>query len=775
MAQVVLFQAQPRLPSNGALQTVRLAGGGTKAYFQLGYDDWRSGIGSRIRFTTAIGFDKGGPTGGAIPQTAGIRFMSSDKAYFSALSNVVWPGARVIISTGDDEAPAPTYTTLMKGTIADAKTGDGSLTLTMADLSADLDRPVCPNTFLGNGGIEGADAATGRIKRRTFGQVFNVEGRVLDPANNVYEFGDPAYPLSSFDMLKDKGQSGPMTSLAWQGSVLATLNALKVAAAPSGGGVVAPSISCAKWWTIPAGPLTADISFNSGTGNSPAAIAATIAGGFVPEMLFSNISEAAGWVNYPAGVHIDDANETASSVLDRLLLPVFIAWVLKGDGAMTFRRVSFDNPVASLRAETVERETVFPALKTRKLGFQRNYRIHSEGEISAALLTAKDITYADGTPVETLKPLEAGANITEQHTAFAIDGQGPWATEGRPVVAVFGSYPNLVYNGSLRLGYEGWSLGGMSFNITKDGPFFGAGGSGSTLINQSPVFLLSGGTVVTLQASILTAGQTAGRAYARLTYFNSNGAIIGYGATCLAANGQGWLEFSASDTAPAGTATCAVQLVVDLSPVSNNTAFRRIKVAAGSIATPFSDEATNGALFNDGISVRDRQPQEAGANQTETRNAFGINGQGILATKNAAGYFEIDVSSLTSQSSDTTTGSFGGSAGIGTSVGYVPSFGKDQPIKSGGTIYASISCGSSGTANPSLYNSLEILDAANNAVLGSVKIPFHNGGNYLVNYIVMVPNAYGTRTIRWRLAWRGDASGATAIYDPTITVQWKAL
>jgi len=488
MAFVVLLQAQPRLPSSGALTTVRVAGGGSRAYDQLGFTDWRAGIATRPRFTTAIDFDKGGPTGGAIPQTTGIRIAPSDKAYFSALSNVVWPGARVSIATGDDEGLAISYPLLLQGTVAASVTSGAAITLTIADLSADLNKLAVPNTFAGTGGLEGVDAATGRVKRRTFGVVFNVEGRVLDNANNVYEFGDPNFGVSSFDMLKDKGQAGPMTVLAWQGSALATLNALKAATVASGGGVVAPSISCAKWWTVPAGPLTADMTYNPGSGTQPAQLAATFAAQFSTDMTFANIAEAAGWINYASGVHIDDANETAASVLDRLLLPVFIVWVLRADGGLVFRRVSFDNPIATLRAETVNREVVFPALKTRKLGFQRNYRIHSESEISATLLAAKDIAYADGTPIETLKPAEAGANVTEARTAAAISGQGTFATissaaYGSQYLTGFGALSplsNLTFGSSFLLEQAGGvsatlaafkTIQGIAASITGQGGF----------------------------------------------------------------------------------------------------------------------------------------------------------------------------------------------------------------------------------------------------------------------------------------------------------------
>lgn len=115
MSTVVLIQAQPRYASTGATVDIRLAGGGSRAYTQLGRTDWRSGVSTLPRFSAAIGFDQSGTTGGALPQTGGVRFFPSDKALLSALGNLVWDGARVTVSVGDDEALVESYATKLNG------------------------------------------------------------------------------------------------------------------------------------------------------------------------------------------------------------------------------------------------------------------------------------------------------------------------------------------------------------------------------------------------------------------------------------------------------------------------------------------------------------------------------------------------------------------------------------------------------------------------------------------------------------------------------------
>lgn len=427
MATLALVQALPRLAS-GATIAVRIAGGGANPYVgHLGYNDWRAGVMREPRFTGLIPFEQSGFTGGGVPQTSSLLIGSDNADYMSALSNLYWPGARIIVDVCDDEVAPVVYERRLTGTVSARSFSANRLTLTIADLSADLNKPVAPNSFAGTGDLEGSEEVAGRAKRRTFGAAYNIEGRLLDKVNNVYEFGDPAYPWPAFLAVKDKGVAGGIAAIGWQGSALATLNALRASAPAQGGAVVAPSIACAKWWTTPAGPLTADI-----LGEMPAANQYR-----APQLATYLVGQAtaaasiapydANWSPGAAGVHVDGASETFAQLLDRLLLPVSIVWVMDGAGAFTMLPIRWDGPAASLTAQTVEREETFKPLRTRRLGFQANNRIHTDAEIAAVLAESTNPTYSDGTPIDVLRPAEAGANVTENRTAAAINGQGDLA------------------------------------------------------------------------------------------------------------------------------------------------------------------------------------------------------------------------------------------------------------------------------------------------------------------------------------------------------------
>jgi hypothetical protein len=305
----VLFEALPWRVADGVIESVHIAGGGRFAYSGLrGFTDWRAGLQDFPLFTAAAGYTEGGWSGGAIPQVANLNFFPSDDAFRDTLvSRYLWPGATFEVRSGDDEAAPGTYIIELTGAVAALETNDGALTFTVADLGAKLNYPVCTATFAGTGGIEGPAEAEGRTKRRSWGVVRNVEGFLLDKPNNIYEFGDPAQPLNSFLTVRDMGRdaSPAPAVIAWQGSIAATLAALQAATPTAGSCTVAPSIACVKWWTVPHGPLTADIQGEVGTGyvDKIADIAtriATAAGiGLGPDLLaplngqFSN--DVSGW------------------------------------------------------------------------------------------------------------------------------------------------------------------------------------------------------------------------------------------------------------------------------------------------------------------------------------------------------------------------------------------------------------------------------------------------------------------------------------------------
>jgi hypothetical protein len=301
-------------------------------------------------------------------------------------------------SAGASLEPA-SWATILSGAVQSVATSDGRLVFTIADNAGKMDKPLVTGHFAGTGNIEGPAEAEGRDKRRSYGYVFNVEGRILDKANNVWEFGDPAKAFQSFVDVKDMGRSASpaFTTVAWQGDIPTTLAALRLATASPGSCVVAPSICCVKWWTQPQGPLTADIIGSGDYGNTAVALAKHIAvelgltQSAVPSSVTSLVANTAN-----AGVHIGDDRSTAAQALDRLLLGAGLFWRFSAAGTLDVMPIDIANPVATVRAESIVRQRVFLPHKSRRIGYKRNERIHSESEISAVLIaTNPDVLSAD--------------------------------------------------------------------------------------------------------------------------------------------------------------------------------------------------------------------------------------------------------------------------------------------------------------------------------------------------------------------------------------------
>lgn len=385
MSAVAWIVVQPRVAATGAPVTVRLAGGGRNQPYRhpVTGEQHRAGVANLPRFQASLDFGQDGWTGGTTPQTGKLRFAPAETTLLALLSSYYWPEAALTVEIGQEGA-APTL--LLTGTVASITADDGAIEIEIADLSNALDKPLLTGRFAGTGGIEGGAEAAGRVKRRSWGRVFNVEGLVLDKTTNVYEFGDPEQRLGGFTALRDMGREGPFATLAWQGSAAATLAALKASAPAQGGGVVAPSIACAKWWTQPVGPLTADLQGEVGAGyvETVPAIAARVAAAANGPAV-SNVAAVAAIRSDPAGLHIANANETAAAALDRLLLGASLLWVLQPAGTIVLREWTFAAPVATLQARSSKRTKSFAPMKTRRVGYQRSNRLHSDGEIAAVL------------------------------------------------------------------------------------------------------------------------------------------------------------------------------------------------------------------------------------------------------------------------------------------------------------------------------------------------------------------------------------------------------
>ncbi len=244
---------------------------------------------------------------------------------------------------------------------------------------------------------------------------------------------------------------------------------------------------------------------------------------------------------------------------------------------------------------------------------------------------AANITYASGATLESLKPAEPGANVTETRTAAAIANQSGWATYSTfPPNAVTQPGANLIYDAGLTLGSQQWSLAGWTWGYGSDVGYFVAAPGSSVNMQIGSRMSVYGGNPYTFS---LYSGGTgyAGAGTMQLNYYDSGDNFLGQvvGAGTAQNIGYGRTQITASLPANAAYVRCFMQ-----SPASLTGWFivHRPKLEIGSTATIWSNEATYGARYQGGVTIDTLKPAEVGANVTESRTAAAIANQAAWAT-----------------------------------------------------------------------------------------------------------------------------------------------
>ena len=410
-ARVILLDASPTDPQSGADVRVRLAGGGGAVPYYYGGEHWQAGIAALPVIITSSDFDGTDLGTGSVPQAMELRWSPARATQIADMAQLYWAGAPASVRIGPEGAFPPEE---LVGSILDVSAEADALKIALTDPAVDLKRPVLVDRYLGTGGIEGPIEWEGVIKPRAWGRVFNVKGDPIDAANNIYCFGDPTRPWGAFDAVRDKGAAAAPTdleTLAWQGSAEATFAALQAAEAPAGGGVLCASIACIKWWTKPAGDLRVDA--RGETEGGYVETAPEIAQRLVAarsELAFAAGEIAAFAALRPgiAGWLADDESTTVAATLDQILGDVSLLWALDATGTITLREWAWGMPVTEARSQDVVRRTVYKPVTSRSLGYRANQHPMSRGDI-AAIVFATDVTFADGSSAEDLKPAEGGA------------------------------------------------------------------------------------------------------------------------------------------------------------------------------------------------------------------------------------------------------------------------------------------------------------------------------------------------------------------------------
>ena len=248
---------------------------------------------------------------------------------------------------------------------------------------------------------------------------------------------------------------------------------------------------------------------------------------------------------------------------------------------------------------------------------------------------------------------QPGADITSANTAAAITGQGPWATTATTITAVMSPNPNLLQNGNFsqgtpnnRLAFWTAAAGWATYEHPTRGAYAyraltGVVGLNSEILSAQVEGLA--GATYTLSGARFLFGLTAGKAYARIQFYNSSLALIGTSELPLtSANNSGAEQpFTLTATAPTGTLWIRVALGVETADGAAGYAeinWGRLKLEQGSVATAPNEAAVDRNNWGAKTGLNTFRPNDTILTnpqvETSLGTAAGFTGQGALATLN---------------------------------------------------------------------------------------------------------------------------------------------
>lgn len=385
--RVLLVELSPRRASDGVTVVRRVAAGGDAGtpYTYLGVG-WQPAITAWPSWNSDMGVGEDGFGSTPAPSAAGLE-IDLRGGSLDGWADDIWRNAVCTIYTCEDGAADAAVATLMIGRIAECEGVDeaGRMRLVLSDPAADLRRPLLTEKFAGTGDLEGGVEIKGRYKRRGWGKRHNVEAWLLDAANRIYVLPEN---VTSIDTVSDIGVPfGSLVTVASAGTAAATLAALRATVVPAGACAVAPSIACLKPWRQPR-LLTAEITFG-------ASLIGTIAADIVA--MRSSLTIVSGAVAALNGArpdaygHLADDGRSVAEHLDELLAGASTCWRVTSAGQIDLIPITaVPASAATFAATSVVRRKIWMPHARREVGYKANDRVHSEGEIGAAL-TAGDV------------------------------------------------------------------------------------------------------------------------------------------------------------------------------------------------------------------------------------------------------------------------------------------------------------------------------------------------------------------------------------------------
>ncbi|MGD8327376.1 MAG: hypothetical protein PVF65_10705, partial [Sphingomonadales bacterium] len=408
-ALVLLIEATAFLPDGTDAPIIRLASGDNRAdHFG---EQWYPALTQLPLMGARLGFN-GRSFEAPVTSTTGNFVFSLNMGDLERAADLVWDGADIKIYQGFEGDADGDFNLLWHGRAASSQTNEEAISITLADPSKELGKPILSERFAGTGGIEGGEDLKGRLKPKAWGFCENVPGILIDPANLIYLLIDGP---STILQVKDGGVPFAVDQDYPDYATLA------VTPIPEGKVGFCSSLSLVKVWRAPRFALTADLTASG-----------SMRIGDIAENLVSSISNVTFAPNtldnfnalQPAfaSSYIDDERSIAQE-LDRLFGGVGSWWMPNAQGEIRVDQMDFGAVALDVKGsvESLSRTSVLSPTYRRVLGYRPNYKPLSDGDIAGAV-EAGDI--ADLGALATQSTINWDNQVTGRPLSFRVVARG---------------------------------------------------------------------------------------------------------------------------------------------------------------------------------------------------------------------------------------------------------------------------------------------------------------------------------------------------------------
>lgn len=391
----LLFEASPIDPSTGLPVTVRMSFQGVDASgVELDGLRWIPAIVEKpVQNVTVFGSGQVQP----FNITHGeVKFAVEAALGNQHWSNLVWDGAlgRVWVGTVGDAFAS--YTKVFEGALGAHSREAQVITVPLFGSEAGLaTREFLSATYAGTGNGEGNPSLKGKLKPRAYGACSNIAPVLVDPAYWIFQFHDGAAQdvTAVYEMALSLG-----APVATQPTTYAALRALEL---QPGEWAKAPALGMFRFGGQPTGKVTADV-MGARIGGTFAGTLATIlpvilqAGGVSPALIDQPSFNA---FPYAWSLYLTEQATVLDIVRDAMMQVQGYAFAnsvgvwqagtwFSGKTPVTIREDRSSLPLVV--PSTLALGQPAPPFWRVKVGYDRCWSVHSDGEISSALRDVQD-------------------------------------------------------------------------------------------------------------------------------------------------------------------------------------------------------------------------------------------------------------------------------------------------------------------------------------------------------------------------------------------------